>query len=182
MKRLHFTPRLNKEGIYNSRYWYTDNPFYTAGYGLPNCTCYAWGRWYEITGNAPSLPLGDGGTWFDDAKASGLPVGKTPKLGAIACFGKTGGAGHVCVVEEIHADGTITTSNSGYNRPIAPYPPDTRSYFFTSHHNKNNIAPWMNGNYYFQGFIYLENTPDPPIPSHPVHRKSFPIMFYLRRR
>ena len=40
-----YEPRLTKSGMLNSIYWYSDtNPFYPTGYGLPNCTCYAWGR------------------------------------------------------------------------------------------------------------------------------------------
>lgn len=43
-----FTPRLNDNGILNNFHWYSENPFYQAGYGMPNCTCYAWGRFWEI--------------------------------------------------------------------------------------------------------------------------------------
>lgn len=36
-----FTPRLNSSGMLNNPKWYSENIFYQAGYGLPNCTCYA---------------------------------------------------------------------------------------------------------------------------------------------
>lgn len=61
-----FTPRLTDEGILNNFHWYSDNPFYQSGYGMPNCTCYAWGRFWEIGDpnnigvNKPvQLPTGD---------------------------------------------------------------------------------------------------------------------------
>ena len=44
-----FTPRLNSDGMQDEKYWYSGNPFHTAGYGMPNCTCYAWGRFWEIS-------------------------------------------------------------------------------------------------------------------------------------
>lgn len=74
-----YTPRLDDNGIVDNFHWYSDNPFYIAGYGLPNCTCYAWGRFWEIgdpnsTGeNKPTeLPTGDGGVWWERAVASGI--------------------------------------------------------------------------------------------------------------
>lgn len=45
---MSFTPRLTDTGILNNFHWYSDNPFYQSGYGMPNCTCYAWGRFWEI--------------------------------------------------------------------------------------------------------------------------------------
>ena len=38
-----FTPRLDDTGIRGDFHYYSENPFYQAGYGMPNCTCYAWG-------------------------------------------------------------------------------------------------------------------------------------------
>lgn len=62
-----FNPRLNYNGMLNNFYWYSDNPFYQSNYGLPNCTCYAYGRFWEISDpqrkkeNKPiNLPLSDG--------------------------------------------------------------------------------------------------------------------------
>lgn len=37
-----FTPRLNDNGILNNPKWYSDNPFYQSGFGMPNCTCYSY--------------------------------------------------------------------------------------------------------------------------------------------
>lgn len=38
-----FTPRLNDQGMLGNRHWYSnDNPYEATGYGMPNCTAYAW--------------------------------------------------------------------------------------------------------------------------------------------
>lgn len=113
-----FVPRLNSDGMQGSFYWYSNrNPFYANGYGLPNCTCYAFGRFWEISDptkeglNVPTLPTGDAGTWFNTV--SGYEVGSEPALGAVICF--PGDPGHVGIVEVINSDGSIVTSNSAYS-------------------------------------------------------------------
>lgn len=154
-----YRPRLTADGIYENPYWYGDNIFAQYDYGLPNCTCYAWGRWYELLGNRPGgLSTGDGGNWYEyNINTGAYAYGSTPKLGAIACFASTvGGSGHVAVVEEINPDGSFITSNSGYYRPVAAYPPNTPNYFYTSTHDAEyKLAGWMAGRYSFQGFIYI---------------------------
>lgn len=83
-----FIPRLTDEGILNNFHYYSDNPFYQSGFGMPNCTCYAWGRFWEIGDknnlkeNKPvNLPTGDGGLWFNRAVESGFyETGQIPKL------------------------------------------------------------------------------------------------------
>ncbi len=100
-----FSPRMSAPyGVY---YYTSGNPYYTTGYGMPNCTCYAWGRAYEILGKKPNLPVANAGLWYSRNKNSGAyPYGRTPKLGAIACWGR-----HVAVVEKISGN-TITISES----------------------------------------------------------------------
>lgn len=162
-----FIPRLNANGIYNNPYWYSSNPLYKIGYGLPNCTCYAWGRFCEIQGKIdPNIPTRDAGLWFGLAQGK-YRTGVTPEVGAIACWSKSGGAGHVAIVEQVNADGSYVVSQSGYHRPIASYPPDTKNYFWTNIiSGKTNLAPWMKS-YSFQGFIYCPSIspvpPEPPI-------------------
>mgnify|MGYP003602314787 CR=1 FL=1 len=163
-----FTPRLTSDGMLNNPYWYADNPFYQAGYGLPNCTCYAWGRWYEITGKSPDkLPLGDAKTWYADAQANGLSVGGVPQLGAILCTYYDNG-GHVAVVEEIRGN-EITISNSGY--------PST--YFWIEDLQPPYLAPWTPSGAYVQGFIYLADSPIPPVPT---NGRKMPFIYYMKRR
>ena len=143
-----FEPRLDDTGIEGSFYYYSQNPFYQAGYGLPNCTCYAWGRFWEIadtTGdgtNKPTLPTGDAGTWFPNV--TGYQTGSTPKLGAVICWAKPGEAGHVAIVEKINEDGSIVTSESGWG---------ASSIFWTK--TRANDGNWgASSAYVFQGFIY----------------------------
>lgn len=171
-----FVPRLSKVGMLNSKYWYSStNPFYPT-YGLPNCTCYAWGRFWEISDIVPHLPPYDGGEWWTDV--TGYQTGSTPELGAVACFQQLGGAGHVCIVEEINSDGTITTSNSGYSRNPGGY--DDPLYFWLDKQSKDNnyLADWMVGrNYLFQGFIY---NPFKPVPPPPKKKHKMPIWMYTK--
>lgn len=143
--------------VYNARttapsksnnYYYKDNIFYQCGYGMPNCTAYAWGRWYELLGKKPKLYTGNAETWFPKGKAyDGYERGQTPKLGAVACWskGKVGngndGAGHVAIVEKIYSDGSILTSNSAWKG--------------TNFYTKKIAKGYKVNGYTFQGFIYL---------------------------
>lgn len=155
-----FTPRTSSNGMAGAQYWYsTTNPFYPT-YGLPNCTCYVFGRWWEILG-APynSLPRGDAGTWWSNAPAA-LQKGSTPKLGAIICMsgGPYSGRGHVAVVEKIYSDGSILCSNSGYTRDPNQY---AQLYFYLRSGNASNN--WGYPEYTLQGFIYCPEDFDPDI-------------------
>lgn len=129
----------------DNKYFYSGNIFYKCGYGMPNCTCYAWGRFYELTNTYPKLSTRNAENWY--VASDGYQRGKTPKLGAIACWSKgivgngKDGAGHVAVVEEIMTDGSILTSNSGYKS--------------TNFYMKTIKPPYSLNGYNFQGFIYL---------------------------
>lgn len=115
---------------------------------LPNCVGFAHGRTLEIggsTGNA-KIPTCNAEDWLATAKENGLKTGTTPKLGAVIVW-KSGnlwngsdGCGHVGVVEEINADGTITVGQSNYG--------GTR-FFLTKHKSPYNITGQK-----FIGFIY----------------------------
>lgn len=145
-----FVPRLTRAGMLNNPYWYSLNPFYLAGYGLPNCTCYAWGRWFEESDAdhnytpVPTLSTGNAEDWFGYTQ-DGYERGTTPRLGAVACWadGPFSGDGHVAVVEEIDPDtGVITCSNSAYGG----------EYFYITHLSPPDYLPAPG--YVFQGFIY----------------------------
>lgn len=171
-----YKPRLTSEGIYRSKYYYADNPFESSGYGLPNCTAYAWGRFYEISGVRPTnLPTSNGGTWYPDAVKSGYyGVGQKPMLGSVICYAsKTGGAGHVAIVEQINSDGSFIISQSGYNRPIAEYPPDTPEYFWTSTCDGTTMLPKGSDKYSFQGFIYNPYAVDQPSTSDWISKNAY---------
>lgn len=102
----------------SNKWFYTSNPFYQCGYGLPNCTAYAWGRFAELLGKKPSLSLSNAENWY--GHKDGYKRGKKPKLGAVIVWakGKVGngsdGAGHVAIVEEIYSDGSFLVSESGW--------------------------------------------------------------------
>lgn len=160
-----YHPRLKEVDEYwgpirGTKYYYTDNVFYLTDpdIGMPNCTCYAWGRRYELTNNRPDGGSGEGhgkklctsdaGEWYDyniNLGDKGYPYGQTPKLGAIICWERPGAAGHVAVVEEIDENGDIVTSNSGYH---------SSTYFWTEEITKN--SGYARYGYIFKGFIYLD--------------------------
>ena len=166
-----YTPRTNDNGILNNPKWYNANPFYISGYGLPNCTCYAWGRFWEISDpnnagiNRPNLSLGNAKEWWAYVQ-DGYERGQTPKLGATICFAPDPSStrvGHVATVEEIYPD-HIVTSNSDYGG----------RYFYME-----SLYPDANGKYHHdvytsQGFIYNPWAQQPEPPSDATKRKKFP--------
>lgn len=177
-----YVPRLDSDGIEGNPMWYDENPFYQAGYGMPNCTAYCWGRWYELLGKPPDLPLGDGNSWFPTAQdmnvyETGAYPGSAPALGAIICTYYDIG-GHVAVVEQINEDGSIVTSNSGWQS----------TYFWTETlYPENGYVPsWADPGAYVQGFIYLPISygpgpgPEPPEPKPPTYPSSRNFIYYLR--
>ena len=145
-----FTPRLTKPE--------QGNPFYNrprAGYAigiipgspedpgcdvLANCVGYAAGRFNEIIGQNCFVHFRyapDPDQWIVLAQAEGLRTGSEPQLGAVAVWRH-----HVAIVEEIHADGSITTSESGYG---------CASPFWISKRSRSG-GSW--GGEGFLGFIY----------------------------
>jgi len=152
-----YTPRLNAPESNNVYYYNSNyNVFQKYGYGLPNCTAYAYGRAYEILKSTPKLSWNGAGQWYDYNKSGGYySYGSTPKLGAIACWCYSGG-GHVAVVEKIE-NGTITLSNSEWGG---------RTFYLTtcstSDKNYGGNSWWT-----FQGFIYLLDSATPvPAPTY----------------
>lgn len=77
---------------------------YDAGY----CT------WY-VKNRRPDLPnqLGNANTWYARAAAQGLPVGSTPRAGAVGTT-TAGDYGHVVYVERVNGDGSILISEMNY--------------------------------------------------------------------
>lgn len=146
-----YSPRLSEPSTTNSYYIHTSYGglneciHISGGSVLPNCVGYAWGRSYENLGSRPNLSKGDAGTWYDYNKNNGYySYGKNPYLGAVAVWKKTGGSGHVAVVEVIDGD-VVITSESGYNS--SRWWKTTRS---ASNSNFSQSSP-----YTFQGYIYV---------------------------
>lgn len=122
---------------------------------LSNCVGYAAGRFNEIIGKDKFMYFNyppNAEDFYDRAKEEGLQVGSTPQYGAIAVWRKgkthngTDGAGHVAVVECIKSDGSIITSESGYN---------ANKPFWITHRYKEAGNWGMSTAYSFVGFIYL---------------------------
>lgn len=140
----------------NNPYYYSKiNNFYLIGLGLPNCTCYAWGRAYEVLGTRPKLSIEGAGNWYSYNKNGHYyDYGTTPRAGAIACW-----SGHVAFVESVNSNGTINVSQSHYYKKVV----------FEYYRNMNPYTYTKN----FQGYIYVVNgnytpTPTPtPAPSKP---------------
>lgn len=140
-----FSPRLSAPSSSNKYYYSNLNVFYKYGYGMPNCTAYAYGRAYEILGSEPKLSWNNAEQWYDYNKSNGYyKYGQTPKVGAIACWSYNGGGGHVAVVEKVE-NGQITFSNSAWSGKNFYL-----SYASTSDKNAGGNSWWN-----FQGYIYL---------------------------
>jgi len=175
---IKYEPRMSDEGMIGNPWYYERNPFYQSGFGLPNCTCYAWGRRAEITGSEPNLCLSDANEWYGyNAQNKIYPYGSVPKVGAVICFKyKNGGSGHVGVVEEVFQDYSIIVSNSAYGG----------EYFYTLNLQKENNYSWKDGDIeaICQGFIYLPSDfiiPNrPQIPDQNITRKDKKLWFYLK--
>ena len=113
---------------------------------LPNCCGLVHGRWLECRNETDyntydKLSTGDAGNYYK--KKDGYARGQTPKLGAVICFSKDGGAGHVAFVEEIKSNGDIVISNSAYK--------GTR-FFMKTLTKKSGYS--YGSKYHLQGFIY----------------------------
>ena len=163
-----FTPRLTcPDG--SNKYYYDDdyNVFQKYGYGLPNCTAYAYGRAYEILGTEPKLSWNGAGQWYGYNQANNYySYGSTPKVGAIACWSYSGG-GHVAVVEKIDSDGSMTLSNSEWGGRT----------FYLTYANASDSNPGGNSWWNFQGYIYLLNS-DPVITDNENNNSDYKTGIY----
>ena len=141
---MNYIPRLECPSRSSRFYNSNENPFVASGYGMfqnnGNCTCYAFGRFFEILGKQPKLSSGNAGRWYGNT-ADGYERGSSPQLGAVACWSNPGKAGHVAIVEKINSDGSVLMSQSGWHS----------GYFWTQTHHPTN---YLGGSYIFQGFIY----------------------------
>lgn len=155
-----FSPRLSGPASSNAYYYSSKNIFYATGYGMPNCTAYAFGRAYEILKTEPKLCHFDAQQWYDYNKNNGYyKYGKTAKLGAVACWSYSGG-GHVAVVEKIE-NGTITFSNSAYR--------GTSFYTTTASVNDSSAGE---SQWNFQGYIYIGDFSSQTTTTSPVSYKA----------
>jgi surface antigen len=87
--------RIPRDGTYN-------------GYDFGYCTWWV-AKMRSSSGNPIPTGLGNASTWAIRARAFGLPVGTTPRVGA-AVVTSTRGEGHVAYVTAVNEDGSITVS------------------------------------------------------------------------
>lgn len=105
------------------------NPFPVCPGPFPvggNCVWWAWEQWHLLGYDLP-LNWGNAADWITDAQLSGLSVGTTPRVGAIAVFPRADGVwafglpGHVAFVTAVSANGMsfdVTYQNYGDPTPI----------------------------------------------------------------
>lgn len=87
----------------------------TRGSSSGNTYGYGYCTWFVKNMRGGSLPngLGNANTWFYRARAQGMAVGTTPRVGAVGTT-ERGALGHVVYVTAVHGDGTITISEMNY--------------------------------------------------------------------
>lgn len=149
-----FTPRLTEPDPNSDTYLYWTptsaegaNPYpakeNNKEFTLPSCEAYAWGRFYEILGEEPELSTGKAKTWYsfsDEYKR-----GEEPRIGSVACWSSST-SGFVAIVEQVKEDGSIITSESGWN---------AEGVWRLFDRVKGADGRWgMDSSYTFQGFIY----------------------------
>lgn len=145
-----FSARYSAPSRSNQYYYSNSNIFYKCGYGMPNCTAYAYGRVYEITGKKPKLCTSNAGKWFDyNKKYKYYGYGSEPRVGAVACWTKNGNNGHVAIVEKVDGN-KVTISESHYRGKIF----DTRVI-------KKDSSDYLR-TMKFQGYIYTYNADTTP--------------------
>lgn len=129
---------------------------------LDNCVGYANGRYNELWNDANLEGIVkpfhvqltcNAENFIESAKKQGLKISSTPVVGGIMVWqkGKTlgggDGAGHVAVVERVYDDGTILTSESGWN-----------AWAFKTIRRDNTNGRWgQNSAYKFRGCIINPN-------------------------
>ena len=188
---MSFIPRISSSfptEMQDNPWWYSRGNIYYPNYGLPNCTCYVYGRAAEVQSAWQQLPEMDAKKWYDDLVDSGLyPYGGQPKLGGIMCYAPLAidpddpddpsnvYGGHVSFVEEVELDDnnnivSILTSNSAWQG----------TYFWTERVYARDafLASWMGmpRNYYYQGCVYV--TPENVV--YGGRKKGLPIWMMLR--
>lgn len=161
---MSYTPRLTIPEKGNPYYNRKPNGYSDAILGSPteagldvlrNCVGYAYGRFNEIVGQGKMVYLkpvnAEQFIVAIEKYHQDLTVGMTPKLGSCMVWSQgttsTGsdGAGHVAIVEQINADGSIVTSESGWKAKKA----------FWTQKRTNADGRWGQGSKYnFLGFIY----------------------------
>jgi len=125
-----------------------------------NCVWWGWEEWHLLGYNLP-VNWGDAADWIVDAERFGLPVGTTPRVGALAVFPVADGvwafgtAGHVAFVTWVSQDSqTFNVTYQDYG--------DTTPMFIGTGYN----VSYINQPHFQDGqmrFIYFPKTIDPAL-------------------
>jgi len=143
-------------------------PTITGANVLCNCVGYANGRFNEII-NDPELKgviskfkyqlTTNAENFIESAKSQGLKISDKPIEGGVmvwkkgATLGGKDGAGHVAIVEAVYDDGSILTSESGYN-----------AFAFKTVHRENSTGRWSQpSGYTFRGCIINPSIKNPKV-------------------
>lgn len=94
-------------------------------YEYSQCTWWAYVRRHQL-GLPAGSHMGNGADWADTARRLGYWVDSTPRVGDVICFQRgqydsDPTYGHVAIVENVGADGSIVTSECGSSRHGKPY-------------------------------------------------------------
>jgi peptidoglycan DL-endopeptidase CwlO len=127
------TELQRKQAIENARYnvgsvSYSGSGSYPwANAPFPNSISDPWGMYkrqcvsytaWKVASTGRHMPYwggrGNAKLWDDNARAAGIPVDGTPRVGSVA-VSNYGTYGHVMYVEKVHGDGTITISQYNAN-------------------------------------------------------------------
>ena len=161
-----YIPRYTNNGVVNNPYWYSRNPYYAIGEGLPRSECYCFGRWWEnsdLNGhfqNRPRLGILDAYLWYNNV-IDRYQRGQVPDLGAVACFNYNDHSvlkGAVATVEDIEYDSFfgdyVVHMISG--SVMDPYQPSHyfKWWFLENDHTQGDMYPYDLEDFTFQGFIY----------------------------
>lgn len=169
-----FIPRLSAskcgeitKAITDLTYFRYAYPYKRFNYPLPNCATYAYGRSMEIAiengARWTSIKHYENPYWFTGECTYGnaeawmqqaeWETGRTPRLGAIACWdgSKLKKGGHVAIVEQIGKDGTVILSNSDYGGKTF--------YIQIAKPDVGVITPYVGEK--FLGYIYNPNIKSP---------------------
>ena len=144
--------------VWGDPYWFSTkyNPFAGSENGLPNCTCYVTGYWAKVLKKNPGLSTRNACTFYGHSDP--YARGKTPKIGAIACWSGHD-AGHVAIVTGISSEG-VTIAESAYNRRTGVW--NKENYYNNPRYYRVKVLPrsmeYDCPGYSFQGFIYLPAT------------------------
>lgn len=150
-----YEPRLSAP--YGEPYYTSElNAYSQTGYGMPNCVAYAYGRVYELNGEAPEINRGNAGEWWFINKYNGYyESGNEHRLGAVACW-----SNHVAVVESINDDGSLTLSESHWG---GNYFNTVTYYDMYSHYGQT-----------FYGYIYTYEPEDTEITEETAKEEEIP--------